>query len=72
MKIKPPALSQMGVLRTVMKSDLLRCLQDLTPAKENVSSLIVQVTILDGAAIINMLQPGTAKVDNTQQERKGG
>ena len=37
------------------------CLQDLTPAKENVYSPIVQVTILDGATIINMLQPGTEK-----------
>ncbi len=51
----------MGVLRTGTKSDLLRCLQDLTPVKENVSNLTVQVTILDGAAIVNMLRPGTAK-----------
>ena len=50
-----PSLSQMGVLSTGTKSDLLRCFQDLTPAKENVSSLTVQVTILDGAAINNML-----------------
>ena len=31
-----PTLSQMGVLRTGTKSDLLRCLQDLTPVNENV------------------------------------
>ena len=51
----------MGILRTGTKSDLLHCLQDLTLAKQNVSSPTVQVTILDGAAIINMMRPGTAK-----------
>jgi hypothetical protein len=47
----------MGVLRTGTKSDLLSCLQDLTPVNENASSCTVQVTILDGAAIANMLRP---------------
>jgi len=51
----------MGVLRTGTKSDLLGCLQDLTPVKENISSPTMQVTILDGAAIVNMLRPGAAK-----------
>jgi hypothetical protein len=57
----PPALSQMGALRTGTKSDLLSCLQDLV--NESISSPTVQVTctILDGAAIVNMLRPGTAK-----------
>jgi len=51
----------MDALRTGTKSDLLECLQDLTPVKENISSPTVQVTILDGAVIVNMLQPGDAK-----------
>lgn len=51
----------MGVMKTGTKSDLLCCLEDLTPVKENVSNPIVQVTILDGAVIVSMLQPGTAK-----------
>ena len=54
----PPALSRLGVLRTGTKFDFL---QDLTPARENATSPIVQVSILDGAAIVNMLRPGTAK-----------
>ena len=56
----PPALSQTGVLRCGTKSDLLRCLEDLTPVKER-ECPSVQVIILDGAVIVNMLQPGTAK-----------
>ena len=57
----PQSLSQMGVLRTGMKSDLLHCLMDLAPVNENVSGPMVQVNILDDAAIINMLRPGTVK-----------
>ena len=57
MKIScPPALSQMGVLRSGTKSDLLKCLQDLVPVSESVT-VQVTCTILDGAAIINMLRP---------------
>ena len=52
----PPALSQMGVFRTGNK----HCLQDLA-SEENTSTPTVQATILDGAAIVNMLQPGCAK-----------
>ncbi len=55
-----PELSQMGVLRTGTESYLLSFLQDLTPVNENASSPTVQVIILDGAAILNMLQHGTA------------
>ena len=40
---------------------MLHCLLDLTPVNENVTIVMVQVRILDGAAIINMLQPGLAK-----------
>ena len=58
----PPSLSQMGSLRGGTKSDLLICLQD--QAGENVPSRPtgqITCTILDGAAIVNMLPPRTAK-----------
>ena len=53
----------MGVLRSGTKSDLVSCLHELTPLSESVTSPTVQVTctILDGATIVNMLRPGTAK-----------
>ena len=37
------------------------CLEDLIPPRENASSPAVEVVILDGAAIVNMLAPGTTK-----------
>lgn len=55
------SLSQMGGLRTGTKSDLMPCLEILVPGKEDLSTPTVQVNILDGAGIINMLRPGTAK-----------
>ena len=55
-------MSQLGVLRTETKSDLLHCLQDLaTTVTENGSSPTIQVNILDDAAIVNMLRPGPAR-----------
>ncbi len=57
----PPALSQMGKTRLGKNSDLVECLEDMIPPQENVASPHVQVIILDGAAITNMLAPGGAK-----------
>ena len=57
----PPALSQMGKLRSGTKSDLVNCLEDLVPTQMNAPNPSTQVMIIDGAAIVNMLQPGTAK-----------
>ncbi len=57
----PPSLSHMGKVRTGTKSDLLGCLEDLVSSQENSSSPKVQVNIIDGAAIVNMLRPGAAK-----------
>lgn len=57
----PPALSQLGKLRTGVKSDLVGCLEELIPSQQNAPNPSVQVAILDGAAIVNMLQPGAAK-----------
>lgn len=58
----PPALSHMGKMRLGKKSDLVGCLEDLIPPRENAAaSPSVEVMILDGAAIVNMLAPGNAK-----------
>ena len=56
----PPALSQMGKLRTGTKSDLVGCLEDLVPTQDLSPTPVVQVVLLDGAAIVNMFRPGFA------------
>lgn len=55
----PPALSQDGRLRFGTKADLLESLEQLVKA----NSYAPQVTsvILDGAAIVQMLEPGHSK-----------
>lgn len=58
----PPSLSVGGKIRSTTKSDLLRCL-DLKAA-HNLPS--VDAKCLDGAAVVRMLSPGSAK---TLQER---
>ena len=57
----PPSLSNMGKLRTGNKSDLMPCLENLAPVKVCLSTPRAQVSILDGAGIVNMLRLGTAK-----------
>ena len=57
----PPALSQMGKLRTGTKYDLVDCLENLVPAQDISPTPVVQVILLDGAAIVNTLRPGFAK-----------
>ena len=57
----PPALSQNGKIRSGTKSDLVKCLEDLVTSKEKTSKPDVDVIILDGSAIVNMLRPGYAK-----------
>ena len=51
----PLALSQMGKLRTGTKSDLVGCLEDLVPTQDLSPTPVVQVILLDGAAIVNTL-----------------
>ena len=55
----PPSLSVGGKLRLGTKADLLHCL-DLEE-KQSVNAPIVDVKLFDGAAIVQMLKPGTAK-----------
>ncbi len=58
-KACPPSLSSMGKLRLGTKSDIVSCLKNLIDIDE-VSNPKVDAVILDGAAIVNMLRPGTA------------
>ena len=51
----PPALSKMGKLRTGTKSDLVGCLEHLVPTHDLSPTPVVQVILLDGAAIVNTL-----------------
>ena len=55
-----PALSQMGKMRLGKKSDLVGCLEDMIPPQENSVGPDVEVIIIDGAVITNMLAPGGA------------
>lgn len=62
----PPSLSNMGKLRLGTKSDIVNCLESLVPIPSDIqpgNSLIpaVEAVILDGAVIVNMLKPGTAR-----------
>jgi len=58
----PPSLSDMGNLRQCKKSDLLPCLQNTQPGKVvHDREPIVEAEVLDGAAIIHMLQPKDVK-----------
>ena len=56
----PPSLSVFGNMRFGTKSDLLPCLEDLIPQQDRDScQQEVDIVILDGAAIVNMIKPGT-------------
>ena len=64
----PPSLSNMGKLRIGTKSDIVSCLEKLVPTSTRDSlpdvqpcTPIVDAVVLDGAAIVNMLKPGTAR-----------
>ena len=55
----PPSLSVGGKFRLGSKADLLDCL-DLE-SKQSANTPIVNAKIFDGAAVVQMLNPGTAK-----------
>ena len=52
----------MGKLRTGTKSDLVGCLEDLVPTQDLSRTPVVQVILLDGAAIVNTLRLGFADI----------
>lgn len=57
----PPVLSQMGKINMGTKSDLVDCLESLVTAREDTSTApSVEMLVLDGAAVVNMLQPRNA------------
>jgi hypothetical protein len=62
----PPALSQYGKLRTGTKSDLLSCLEKICPPQ--VEKPAVDVSLLDGVAIVNMIKPGVSKTFEEHSE----
>ena len=55
----PPSLPQGDKLRLGSKADLIPCLEVETAAPE--ASPLVDATFLDSAALVQMLNPGTAK-----------
>ena len=57
----PPSLSDYGSMRYGTKADLLACVEELVPHHETVNPLDAQMIILDGAAIVNMIKPGTSE-----------
>ena len=56
-------------LRTGIKSDLVGCLEDLDLSRQSSPSPRVEVNIIDGAAIVNMLRPGAAKTFSEYAEQ---
>ena len=52
----PPSLSNNGSMRFGSKSDLLACLENLVGSKQQCP--LVDASVLDGAAIVQMLSPG--------------
>ena len=57
----PPPWFGAGKLRTSTESDLISCLEELVNSPENATHHSVEVIILDGSVIANMLRPGSAK-----------
>jgi hypothetical protein len=55
----PPSLSQFGKLNFGVKSDLLSCLEKMSPTTHGTP--VADVVLVDGAVIANMIKPGTAK-----------
>jgi hypothetical protein len=62
----PPSLSSGGKIRSASKASLLECLEAVHPSKE--SRPAADVMIVDGAAVANMLRPGTAKTFGSYAE----
>lgn len=56
-----PSLSHFGKIRSGTKSDLLTCLERVSEAQHPTEAPPVEAVMLDGAAIVNMLMPGTSK-----------
>ena len=57
----PPSISQLGKLRLGTKSDLLVCLESCAEVRGDGPKPDTDVTILDGAVLVNFLKPVAAK-----------
>jgi len=57
----PPALSSLGALRFGSKSGLLSCICAGVESTPDLSSIVADTMVVDGAVAIQMLQPGCAK-----------
>ena len=55
----PPSLAQAGRMREGKKSDLVKCMEKVSRATE--VSPQVDATIIDGAVVVQMMSPGTAR-----------
>ena len=54
-------------MRIGVKADLLRCLE--SDLLENIAAPVADATILDGAAVVQMLNPGTTRTFQEYGER---
>ena len=59
--VKPDIAFQMGNLRSGTKSDLVSYLENFAASQINSPNPTLQVMIIDGVAVVNMLRPGTSK-----------
>lgn len=57
----PPALSNLGALRFGSKSDLLSCVCSDAQSMPDLSGIVADAMIVDGAVAVQMLKPGCAK-----------
>ena len=65
----PPALLKFGELRFGTKAELFECFQDTYPTPTD-SIPDVDAILLDGAAVINILKPGSAKTFKARNTQK--
>ena len=56
----PPSLSTYGDIRTKTKSDILQCLEKMSPSQNNRPD--ADMLLLDGSVIVNMLRPRAVKI----------
>ena len=56
----PPSLSTYGDIRTGTKSDILQCLEKMSPSQNDRQD--ADMLLLDGSVIVNMLRPCAVKI----------
>ena len=66
----PPSLSDSGHLHIGKKSHLTSCLEEIVLTKDCEVSPTTDVTIIDGAAVLNMLKPRSSKTFGEYREQE--